>query len=313
MSFAKEVKEEIIAHIFSPEQAQMFLSGFIKYNGELIYTNDGFKLKLTSTSSPIIRSIYTLLKTIYQGNIEIAIVQTQMITRKKIFQLTLTEKIKDFLEKNSFYDFKKNDKIIEVIINKEDQNESLIRAYISGLFVAIGSVNSPETSNYHLEFQFKDLESAQYICQILNKFDFNFKVIGKRNKFICYVKRSTHVSDFLKFMDASQSVMKFENVRISRDLANSLNRVVNIEIYNQQKTISTGQKQIEQINLIKSKQVFAELSNKAKLLANLRLKNPDASYSELEMIMNEQGVIITKSGVSNLFKIITKLAESIGE
>ncbi|ARU92297.1 hypothetical protein SCLARK_001863 [Spiroplasma clarkii] len=313
MSFAKEVKEEIVAHTFSPEQALMFISGFIKHNGELIYTNNGFQLVLTSTSNAIIRNIFMLLKSVYNGKIEISILQTQMITRKKIFQLTLVDNIKEFLIKNSLYDFENSDKIIEVIINNEDINKSLIRAYISGVFVASGSVNSPETSNYHLEFQFKDLHSAEYICRILNDFEFNFKVIAKKSKYVCYVKKSTHVSDFLKFVDAGKSAMKFENIRISRDLANSINRVGNIDIYNQQKTSSTGLKQVQQITLIKNKHLLGELSVKAQVLANLRLQNPTASYSDLEVKMNEEGVNITKSGVSNLFKIITKIAESIGE
>lgn len=311
MSFAREVKEEVISHEFTLNQSLMFLSGFIKYNGELIYTNKGLSLKLTSFSNTIIRKIYSLLKVFFHGEIHISIIQTQIITKKKIYELLLVDDVQTFLKKHNIYDFNKNDKILEVQVN-DDDNKSLIRAYISGIFVAVGSVNSPETSNYHLEFQFKDLKSAEYICKILNKFQFNFKIITKKNKFICYLKKSLYVSDFIKFVDASKAVMKFENKRISRDFSNSLNRVMNIEIYNQQKTYTTGSKQIDQIEFIKHNDIFNKLSKKAQKLANIRINNPDASYSDLEILMNEAGISITKSGISNLFKIITKTAKENG-
>ncbi|QEH61305.1 DNA-binding protein WhiA [Spiroplasma chinense] len=312
MSFAREVKEEILNHTFSQEQAKALLCGFIKYNGELIFTNKGFALKLTSTSNNIIRKIFSLLKEIYSGNIDISIVQTQKLNRDKVYELVLTDNIQEFLAKNYIYDIGNNVKIIEINL-KNDHDNSLVRAYISGVFIAIGSVNSPETTNYHLEFQTKELESANYLKEILNSFEFDFKVINKRTKYICYAKKSLVVSDFLKFVDASRAVMKFETTRINRDVSNNVNRMMNIDIYNQQKTLSAGSQQVKEIELIMEKRLFNELSEKAQKLATIRLANRDASYSELELMMNETGIAITKSGISNLFKIIKKLAESIGD
>ncbi|AHI52423.1 DNA-binding protein WhiA [Spiroplasma culicicola] len=311
MSFAREVKEEILTHTFTQDQTIALLSGFIKYNGELIYTNHGACLRLASSSNNVIRRLFSLIKTIYSGNIEISIIQTQKLKKNKVYELLLTDNVIEFLTKYSIYDIAKNDKIIEINLSG-DLNQSLVRAYISGVFIAIGSVNSPETTNYHLEFQTKELESANYLKEILEQYDFHFKVIAKRSKYICYIKKSLAVSDFLKFVDAPIAVMNFENTRINRDFSNNVNRMINIDIYNQQKTLFTGTKQINQINLIKQKNLFSELSEKAQMLANIRQNNPEASFSELEIMMNEKGIAITKSGISNLFKIISKLAESIG-
>ncbi|AGR41776.1 DNA-binding protein WhiA [Spiroplasma diminutum] len=315
MSFAMEVKEEILNHTFTHEQKIMLLSGFIKYNGELIYTNNRAALKLTNTSNQVIRNIFTILKTIYDGNVEISIIQIQKLRKNKIYQLLLTDRVLEFLSENDIFHPGLNNKVIEMNLEKYEKKiwEELTRAYISGIFIAVGSVNSPETTNYHLEFQFKEEESSIYIVKTLKKYRFNFKVTNKKNKFVCYAKKSIVVSDFLKFMDASISVMKFENTRINRDVSNNINRMINIDIYNQQKSSLTGSKQIEEIKLIQRNNLMLELSPKAQLLSEIRLENPDASFSELEYLMNEKKVLITKSGISNLFKIISKLANTIGE
>ncbi|WP_342258671.1 DNA-binding protein WhiA [Spiroplasma endosymbiont of Dioctria linearis] len=315
MSFAMEVKEEILNHTFTNEQKIMLLSGFIKYNGEIIYANSGVALRLTSNSNNIIRHVFSLLKTIYNGKIEISIIQVQKLRNSKSYQLTLTENIIEFLSKNDIFHPELANKIIEINLEKYIKKtwEGLTRAYISGLFIAIGSVNSPETTNYHLELQFKENESAQYIRKVLNKYHFNFKTTNKGNKIVCYIKKSIAVSDFLKFIDAPISVMKFENTRINRDVSNNINRMINIDIYNQQKSSETGLKQIEEIKKIIKNNLLLELSPKAQLLSEIRLENPDASFSELEVLMNDKNISITKSGISNLFRMINKLANTIGE
>ncbi|AUB31133.1 DNA-binding protein WhiA [Spiroplasma floricola] len=315
MSFAMEVKEEILNHTFTKEQKIMLLSGFIKYNGELIYTSKGAVLKLTNNSNNVIRNIFSMLKTIYDGNIEISIIQIQKLRKNKIYQLMLTDEVIFFLKRYNIYDINSSTKIIEIDLENYDKKikQELIRAYISGIFIAIGSVNSPETTNYHLELQFKENESSTYITKILKKYNFTFKTTSKKNKFVCYIKKSIAVSDFLKFMDASISVMKFENTRINRDVSNNINRMINIDIYNQQKSSVTGSRQVEVIELIKKNNLMSELSPKAQLLSQIRLENPDASFSELEQLMNEKNVSITKSGISNLFKIIDKIANTIGD
>ncbi len=315
MSFAMKVKEEILEHTFSKEQTIMLLSGFIKYNGELISLNENTVLKLFSYSNNVIRKIYALIKEIYVGNIEVSIIDSKKLKRKKIYQLLLTTNVINFLAKYNIYDIKKSKNHIEIYLNSDEtENYGLTRAYISGVFIAVGSVNSPQTTNYHVELQTKEPESAKYLCDLLNQFDFGFKVTTRKKKFVCYAKKSLVVSDFLKFVDAAKAVLMFENTRISRDVNNNVNRMLNIEIYNQQKTYNAGIKQVRQISHIMEKNMFDELSKKAQVLAQVRLENPEATFSELGEILNEEkNVKITKSGISNLFKIIERLSESIGE
>ncbi|AHI53479.1 hypothetical protein SSABA_v1c00670 [Spiroplasma sabaudiense Ar-1343] len=312
MSFAMEVKEEIVTHTFSEEQRRAFLCGFIKYNGEIIISNNQPKLILSTISNRIARTVISFLKTFYEGEILISILQSQKLRKNKTFQITLKDNVFDFLFKFNIYNTNKSAKIISVV-DEVVNNSSLLRAYISGVFIAIGSVNSPKTSNYHLELQFRDEESSLFFNDLLEPLGFTFKKIKRKAKFISYLKKSTFVSDFLKLIDAPNAVMNFENQRISRDMLNNINRMINIDISNQAKTLDAGQRQVYQINNLKEKGYFRYLSDKAKFLANARLDRPDASFSELESILNQNNIPITKSGISNLFRTIEKLYKNSQE
>ncbi|WP_031542557.1 DNA-binding protein WhiA [Mesoplasma photuris] len=305
MSFALSVKEEVISHSFNLEQKKSLLSGFIKHNGELIYSSKSEKLKISTISNKIARNLFGFCKELFDGEMEVSIITSELLKKTKTFQITLVGDIKKFLTDLKIYDenFNKIIRVDDNVIKEQD----LIRSYIAGMFMAVGSVNAPTTTNYHLELQFKDKESAEYFIYIMEIYRFNFKILErKNNKFICYVKKTSFISDFLAFIDASQSVMAFENERISRDVYNSINRINNIDISNQNKTLKTGLEQVEQINFLKENKLFFTLSNKAKALSNLRLENPDSSYVELQEMMEDLGYQITKSGVSNLFKTIKK-------
>lgn len=185
----------------------------------------------------------------------------------------------------------------------------MLRAYAAGLFIGSGSVNSPKTSNYHLEIQFKTLDEANQFNQLMATYGFAFKLLSRKNeRYLSYLKKSAMVSDFIKFLDAPQCVLSFENERISRDVVNNINRMQNIDISNQTRTIAASEKQIKAIQYLRTKEFLSELSPKTQALAQLRLRYPDASYQELTQKMQKNGYNITKSGISNLFRQILKSA-----
>ncbi|AUF83833.1 DNA-binding protein WhiA [Mesoplasma syrphidae] len=310
MSFALEVKEEIISHTFSIEQRKSLLNGFVRNNAEMIFSNGKEKLKLVTISNRIARSLLSFCKEFFVGEIEISVIQSQILKKQKTFQITLIGNLNIFLKEIGIYD--ENFEKQKFSFNNFKKQSSLLRAYIAGIFIATGSVNSPETTNYHLEVQFKDKAAAIDFVTITDLFNFEFKILErKNNRYVCYIKKSLMVSDFIKLIDASQAVMAFENQRISRDVYNNINRMNNIDISNQTKALAASQKQIEQIEHIKTQKMFHLLSKKAQILAKLRLENPEAPFSELEYIMNSHGTPITKSGVSNLFKTIKKISEEV--
>lgn len=308
ISFAIKVKEEISKKQFNLCCQQALLTAFIKYNGKVIRkTSSSITVEVYSNNNSVIRMIFSFLKNNYDLQIETLVIESKKLRKSRVFILKLKTNGQAILQDLDVYDFSQDKKIIE-INNAKINQEHCIRAYIAGVFMACGSVNSPQTSNYHLELQFGEEESVQYFKQLLKKFDFKFNQILRKNKYLCYVKKSTYVSDFLKLIDASISVLEFENVRISRDFTNSINRLNNIEISNQQKAFKAGQRYIYIIEQLKSQNLVSLLNPRTQKVANLRLKYPDATLNELVYMLYEQYKIVTsKSGINHLFREIKKL------
>ena len=132
-------------------------------------------------------------------------------------------------------------------------NAQKMRSYLRGAFMASGSVNNPETSRYHLEIYSIYEEHNQDICDMLNYYGLNARALERRNGFISYLKGAEKIADFLTLIGATNSMLKFEDVRIVRDMRNSVNRLVNCETANMNKTIDAASKQIDNIEFIQQR------------------------------------------------------------
>ena len=185
----------------------------------------------------------------------------------------------------------------------EEENKSLVR----GTFMSSGSVTNPKNV-YHLEIVFQEEKNAKLIKDILEKSNIESKILKRNKNYILYIKDGEKISEFLAFIGANKSVLDFEDERVLKDMRNSVNRLVNCETANLNKTISTSVRQIEDIKLIKAKKKFDKLTDKEKELANLRLENPDASLSELGNLLKNP---ISKSGVNHRLEEIKKLADEL--
>jgi DNA-binding protein WhiA len=183
------------------------------------------------------------------------------------------------------------------------------KAYLSGAFLASGSVNSPITKNYHLEIAVNNNELAEYILRQWKKFELDGKIIKRRAQHVIYIKKCEQIADFLKILGASSSLMKFEEVRIQRDQYNSITRIVNCEVSNEQRAMEVAMDQIEKINWFKEKVGLDNLDMPLKQLAMLRLEFYESTYNELAVeFENHYGVKISKSGINHRMK---KLMETI--
>lgn len=205
----------------------------------------------------------------------------------------------------------KNQKVLatekEELKNVQIEGEIEEKALVRGTFLGSGSINNPERT-YHLEITFKRKEDATVILKILEKHDIYFKLLKKTSSYSIYSKDGEEISKFLAFIGASSSVLKFEDIRVYRDMRNNVNRLVNCETANLSKTVQASVKQIEAIKKIKEKGKFDMLSDSLKEMAELRVNYPEASLIELgKMAMPEVG----KSGVNYRLKAIVKIAEEI--
>ena len=195
----------------------------------------------------------------------------------------------------------------KIEIDKEINDVEEAKAIVRGSFMGAGSITNPK-SKYHLEIVFQTEENALKVNHILNHFEINSKVIKRAKNYIIYLKDGEEISNFLAFIGANSSVLKFEENRVIRDVRNNVNRIVNCETANLNKVIKTSVKQIEDIKLIKKCNKFNELSEGEKELANLRLNNPESSLTELGKMLNNP---ISKSGVNHRMKSIQEKAEEL--
>lgn len=194
----------------------------------------------------------------------------------------------------------------------EDYNietiENIEKAYIRGVFLGSGSINNPH-NKYHIEIILNNNKNTEYIIEILKKYGINFKVLYASNKNKAknsiYSKDGEEISKFLAFIGASSAVLKFEEIRVYRDMRNNVNRIVNCETANLAKTVDASVKQINAINKLKETGKFNDLPDNLKELANLRIENPESSLIELGKMLKEP---LGKSGVNYRMKRIIKMS-----
>ena len=188
--------------------------------------------------------------------------------------------------------------------NIEDlETEEEKKALIRGIFLGSGSINDP-TKKYHLEILSKNKDVAQYIQNILKSFNIKAKILEMNNTI--YIKEGEEISKFLAFIGAQKSVLKYEEIRVMREIRNNVNRQVNCETANLNKTISASVMQIEAINYLKKVKKYEELPTGLQEIAELRLEYPEMSLKDLGSLLENP---LGKSGVNHRLKKIIEIAD----
>lgn len=290
MSFSKNIKEELskISNLANKDIVKAELIGYLITNNIDIKNN---RIKYSTESEYNINRFAKLLNNVNISKYEIDI-------QGKIFSITVKEQL-DF-DEIEFIDSK-------IAINEKIKsfcnNEILEKAIIRGSFLGSGSINNPEKI-YHMEVIYSCEKNVDYIIEILRKYDINIKKLNST----AYMKDGEEISKFLAFIGANLSVLKFEEIRVIRDMRNNVNRLVNCETANLNKTINAALKQIEDIKFIKKMKKFNELPQNVQEVANLRLENPDIPLAELGKMLSTP---VGKSGVNYRLKVISNFADEL--
>lgn len=192
-------------------------------------------------------------------------------------------------------------------VDQNVETDEQIKAFIRGTFLGAGTITNPENV-YHLEVVFEEKKYAEQIKELLFEKGIIAKIIKRENKYVLYIVDGENISNFLALIGANKSVLKFEDTRVIKEVRNRVNRMVNYETANLNKTIKSAVKQIECIKLIKAKKKFKDLNEKEQQLAELRLKHPNASLSELANMVNPP---ISKSGLNHRMNSIVNYAEKL--
>ena len=306
-TFSQSVKEELVRDVsLSKERLLALLSAYIRINGVISFSNHKTNIILKSENAKIIKYIYQRLKDNFPDAF-ISLNYSKKSTNKKKYNYILQIDDADTLLEELSINF------VEGKISKEIvYDDETISGYLAGAFLASGSINSPETSNYHLEICVVSENYAKWLSRLFlkyHKIEMTPKVSPRRDKYIIYFKKSDQISNFLIMIGAADSCMEFENQRAYRDFSNNANRLANLDTANLMKTMEISKRQIKEIKYIDDNLGIHNFHNpKKEMLCYLRMDNESASMSELAtMLSKEFGYTITKSNVNHLFRDLHEL------
>lgn len=306
MSYAAEVKKELTTLEVHREHAKAELAALIKMNGAISFANQRIVLNIQTENAAIARRIYTLLKDHYDVQAELLVRRKMKLKKNNVYIVRLVERAKEVL---SDLDIMEDARFLSHVSPMIMGNEQKMRSYLRGAFLAGGSINNPETSSYHLEIYSLYEEHNQDIVDMLNYFELNARGMERRNGYIAYLKEAERIADFLVVVGATNAMLKFEDVRIIRDMRNSVNRLVNCETANLNKTIDAATKQLETIQLIDRMVGIESLPDKLKEIAELRIEYPEMSLKELAEIVPSGA--ISKSGINHRIRKINEFADNL--
>lgn len=286
MSFSSDIKQELNknSNLANKNIVKQELVGYLISGNINIVNNKEIKF---STESDYNINRFSKLLTNLDINHSIDIVG-------KNFVITLKTKEIEFIE----YD-KETVKIKEVPENQEEK-----KAIIRGTFMGAGSINNPERE-YHLEMEVTNEQNINTVLDSLSEFGIKAKYMEAKNKYYIYLKEGEEISKFLALIGAAKAVMKFEDIRIQKEMRGKVNRLVNCETANLNKTINASIEQIAAIRKLQENGEFKKLDDNLKEIALLRLENPDMSLIELGKKLK---VPIGKSGVNYRLKKIMEIA-----
>lgn len=291
--------------------ARAELSALIQMTSSLSFSSQGMTILVTVENAAVARTVYRLVKERYGGEISLFVKRKMNLKKNRVYGLRILSGAPVILTDLGLYTSRG---LLEKPLKKIVETDSNARAYLAGAFLASGSINPPETTNYHLEITAAKEEQAGFMIELMERFGIHAKYIERRGKFVVYVKSSEKIADFLRIIEAGEAVMNFENIRISRDFTNSITRLNNVDIANEIKTQTAAASQLEYIKIIEESGQYELLNDKLKTVIELRKEFPDSSLSELAELCTERtGVNTSKSGIKHRLAKIKEIAEQIEE
>lgn len=288
MSFSTEVKEELERTLPGSRHCRLAeLAAILHFGCKLEENAEGQKeIVLHSENQMVVRKYFTLLK-------------------KTFIIGTGTEKILQAVK--IYYGDQQVRQLSETVDSVLLKSSCCRRAYLRGAFLSVGSMSDPQKS-YHLEFVCEWEAQALQIQEILKSFELDVKIVKRKKYFVVYLKEGSGIVDLLNIMGAHVSLMNMENLRIEKEMRNSINRQVNCETANITKTVNAASKQIEDILYLQKHYGLSNLPENLQEMAQVRLAHPESSLQELGNCLNPP---VGKSGVNHRLRKLSEIAEKV--
>ncbi|MBQ0000677.1 MAG: DNA-binding protein WhiA [Clostridiales bacterium] len=306
MSFSGMVKEElsrqigVARHCKAAELSSLLCAcGRIKPDGTLSFQME---------NDSVVRKYFTLLQKTFNIETVITVKEGSYAKKGYTYQVEIRdpEEIAMILSATKLEQDENRD-TLSLANTLAIQNACCKRAFIRGAFLAAGSMSDPEKS-YHFEIVSPEETKARQLQSVIRSFDIDAKIVQRKKSYVVYVKEGAQIVDLLAVMEAGNSLMNLENIRIVKEIKNSINRKVNCEAANISKTVEAAVKQKTDIELIRDRIGFDSLSEGLAEVAELRLQYPEAALKELGMMLTPQ---VGKSGVNHRLRKLSQIAEEL--
>ncbi|MBA4603276.1 DNA-binding protein WhiA [Thermoactinomyces mirandus] len=306
MSFTATIKKELTRLDSESCCKKAELSALVRINGTVHIRKKSFMIDIVTENPSTARYIFSLVKNLYQVQPEVLVRKKVRLKKNNVYMIRLASNANRILE--DLYIMKGNSwERIEGIAPELIKRPCCKRAYLRGAFLASGSVNNPDSASYHLEIVSTYHDHSQSLCQLMNRFYLHAKVIERKKGFVVYIKEGDKIGEFLNIIGAHPSLLKFENVRIMKDMRNSVNRLVNCETANLNKTIQAAMRQIKNIQRIDQEIGLEHLPDRLREVAETRLKYPEANLAELGQLLPSGKV--SKSAINHRLRKLEEIAK----
>ena len=311
MSFSGNVKEELSEHWSSARHCQIAeIAAILGLCGSIIINSrNEYRVKVHTENKAVARKVFTLIKKTF--NIESDISIRRNIQKQSVSYSVVVKQHQDALRVlqavkliDEHLDGFEEVRIVNPIVV---QQTCCKRAFIRGAFLAAGSMSDPKKA-YHFEIVCAAEPMAEQIRELMSSFSMDAKIVQRKKSYVVYLKEGSQIVDILNIMEAHVSLMELENVRILKEMRNTVNRKVNCETANLNKTVSAAVKQLEDITYLRDTIGLEKLSEGLEEVALARLSHPDASLKELGALLSPP---VGKSGVNHRLRKLGDLAEKV--
>ena len=311
MTFSGKIKEELSRQWSEARHCQIAeMAAIVSMCGKVsIDSREQYSVKVRTENLSVARKYFTLLRKTF--NIEVEAFISRNKSNANVSYTVIVKKHEDaikVLQASKLID--KDGEISEefsIVKNLIIQHSCCKRAFIRGAFLAAGSISNPEKS-YHIEIVCAAEKKAEQLRTIINSFGLDAKVIVRKKSYVVYLKEGSQIVDLLNVMEAPVALMEMENIRILKEMRNTVNRKVNCETANINKTVSAAVKQAEDIRYIRDTIGFSELPEGLLEIAELRLEYPNATLKELGDLLSTP---LGKSGVNHRLRKLSEIAEQL--
>lgn len=312
MSFSSDVKEELVGHIGPSRHCQLAEMAAIIFGiGYVIKREDGsVELLLQADNELIARKFFTLLRKAFNIGTSILEKDADIKVNGRIYRpvpidsAALESVLKAIRLLSPEGELRDPGEGVSPMVTR---NSCCKRAFIRDSFLCLGSISDPN-KGYHLEFVCDREIQAVQLQEMIESFDIEARIVIRKKYFVLYLKDGSGIVDLLNIMEAHVSLMNLENLRIVKEMRNSINRRVNCEVANITKTVNAATKQIEDITYIRDHYGFDNLQDNLRQMAEVRLEHPDATLLELGSFLEPP---VGKSGVNHRLRKLSELAEKL--